>query len=76
MRLGRRTHRAAKADHAAAYYYFTLAHFYADLAGSVGNRGEYVTKAIENYKAAIKADPESAVLSEELSELVLRHRPF
>ena len=60
---------AAKSDHASAYYYFTLAHFYADLAGSVGNRGEYVTKAIENYKAAIKADPESAMLSEELSEL-------
>ena len=60
---------AAKADHAASYYYFTLAHFYADLAGSVGNRGEYVTKAIENYKAAIKSDPDSAVLSEELSEL-------
>ena len=60
---------AAKTDHASAYYYFTLAHFYADLAGSVGNRGEYVTKAIENYKAAIKADPESAMLSEELSEL-------
>ncbi len=58
-----------KTDHAASYYYFTLAHFYADLAGSVGNRGEYVSKAIENYKAAIKADPESPVLSEELSEL-------
>jgi tetratricopeptide (TPR) repeat protein len=60
---------AAKADHAAAYYYFTLAHFYADLAGSAGNRGEFVTKAIDNYKAAIKADPDSAMLSEELSEL-------
>ena len=60
---------AAKSDHAAAYYYFTLAHFYADLAGSAGNRGEYVTKAIDNYKAAIKADPDSAMLSEELSEL-------
>lgn len=59
----------AKGDHASAYYYFTLAHFYADLAGSVGNRGEYVTKAIENYKLAIKADPDSAMLSEELSEL-------
>ncbi len=58
-----------KADHAASYYYFTLAHFYADLASNVGNRGEYVTKAIENYKLAIKADPDSAVLSEELSEL-------
>jgi tetratricopeptide (TPR) repeat protein len=59
----------SKADHAASYYYFTLAHFYADLAGNVGNRGEYVTKAIENYKAAIKADPDSPMLSEELSEL-------
>jgi tetratricopeptide (TPR) repeat protein len=59
----------SKADHAASYYYFTLAHFYADLASAVGNRGEYVTKAIESYKSAIKADPESPVLSEELSEL-------
>jgi tetratricopeptide (TPR) repeat protein len=57
-----------KVDHATSYYYFTLAHFYADLAGAVGNRGEYVNKAIENYKAAIKADPVSSELSEELSE--------
>ncbi len=57
-----------KVDHASSYYYFTLAHFYADLAGAVGNRGEYVNKAIENYKAALKADPTSPELSEELSE--------
>ena len=57
-----------KVDHASSYYYFALAHFYADLAGAVGNRGEYVNKAIENYKSAIKADPSSPELSEELSE--------
>jgi len=32
-------------------------------------RNDYVNLAIENYKAAIKADPSSALLAEELSDL-------
>lgn len=42
---------------------------YAELAANSGNRNEYVNLAIENYKAAIKADPSSALLPEELSDL-------
>jgi len=61
---------AAPVDRASAYYHYTLAHMYADLAGQPGVRGnDYVNKAIENYKEAIKADPETPLLSEELSEL-------
>jgi len=56
-------------DRAAAYYRYTLAHMYAELAGNTTNRNDYVNLAIENYKAAIKADPSSALLAEELSDL-------
>jgi tetratricopeptide (TPR) repeat protein len=59
-------------DRASSYYYYTLAHMYAELAGAYGNRGDYVNKAIENYKAAIKADPRTPMLSEELSELYIQ----
>jgi tetratricopeptide (TPR) repeat protein len=58
-------------DRASAYYYFTVAHMYADLAGQTGNR-EYVSKAIDNYKLAIKADPTAAAISEELSDFYIQ----
>ena len=47
-----------KVDRASAYYHYTLAHMYAEMAASSGSRNsEYVNKSIENYKAAVKADP-------------------
>src|ERR1700678_3245792 len=63
---------AEKLDRASAYYHYTLAHMYADQAAIYGNRGDYVNKAIENYKEAIKADPATAMLSEELSDLYIQ----
>jgi tetratricopeptide (TPR) repeat protein len=62
----------SETDRGSAYYYYALAHMYAEMAGAYGNRGEYVTKAIENYKLAIKADPKTPMLSEELSELYIQ----
>jgi tetratricopeptide (TPR) repeat protein len=63
---------ASKVDRASAYYYYTLAHMYAQLAADTGGRNrDYVNKAIENYKAAIKADPQTSMLSEELSEIYI-----
>lgn len=59
----------SNADRASAYYHYTAAHMYAELAGNGGNRSDYINLAIENYKAAIKADPTSALLPEELSDL-------
>ena len=51
---------ADKVDRATAYYHYTLAHMYAEMAAASGGRNrEYVNKAIENHKAAIKADPQT-----------------
>jgi tetratricopeptide (TPR) repeat protein len=44
---------------------------YADLA-SINGSPEYIRKAIENYKLAIKDDPNTPMLSEELSELYIQ----
>ena len=60
---------APTADRATAYYRYALAHMYAELAGASTNRADYVNSAIENYKAAIKADPSSTLMPEELSDL-------
>ncbi len=63
---------APKIDKASAYYHYTLAHMYAEQASMFGNRGDFVNKAIENYKEAIKADPTAGMLSEELSDLYVQ----
>jgi len=57
---------------AEAYYNYAMGHLYAELAGAFGNRSEYVNKAIEHYKQAIKADPGTRFLSDELSDLYLQ----
>jgi tetratricopeptide (TPR) repeat protein len=51
-----------------AYYHFSLAHLYRQLAMQFV-RQEYVTKSIEEFQAAIAADPESTYLREELIKL-------
>ncbi len=63
---------APKVDKASAYYHYALGHMYAEQASMFGNRGDFVNKAIENYKEAIKADPTTAMLSEELSDLYIQ----
>lgn len=63
---------AATASKADAYYHAALAHLYTELAAAYGGRGEYVSKAIENYKAAMKADPDSGYLANELADLYLQ----
>ena len=57
---------------AAAYYNFSMAHMYAELAGNENYRGEYVEKAIEHYKAALAADPGAGPVSEELTDLYIQ----
>lgn len=63
---------APKNPKASAYYHAALGHLYAELAAQYGGRGEYVTKAIENYKAAMREDPETASLAQDLSDLYLQ----
>ena len=62
---------AKNPDRAAAYYHFGLAHMYEDMATNYG-RPEYATRAIEEYKLALDADPSSKYLNSGLAELYLR----
>ncbi|MGA8763538.1 MAG: tetratricopeptide repeat protein, partial [Candidatus Sulfotelmatobacter sp.] len=59
---------ARKADKGAAYYHYTLAHMYEEEITAYG-RSELTTKAIEEYRAAIEADPYSEYLTSALAEL-------
>jgi tetratricopeptide (TPR) repeat protein len=62
------TNKAKTPDRAAAYYHFALAHMYEEQVATYG-RSELANKAIEEYRAAINADPASAYLTSGLAEL-------
>ncbi len=61
----------AAADHAGAYYHYMLARRFQELAG-INNRGDYLDRAIAEYKKAMEADPKSLFLRVELAELYFR----
>jgi tetratricopeptide (TPR) repeat protein len=61
----------AKGDKASAYYNYSLGHLYSELAGASGNR-ELFTKAVDSYRAAMKADPSATFIAEELSDLYIQ----
>jgi tetratricopeptide (TPR) repeat protein len=62
----------AASDKAAAYYNFAMGHLYAEQAGQFGNRSEYVNKAIEYYRQALKLDPSATYIFEELTDLYIQ----
>jgi tetratricopeptide (TPR) repeat protein len=62
---------ATPAD-ADAYYNFAMGHLYGEMAGAYGNRGEYVNKAVDFYKQAIKLDPKAAYIEEELTNFYVQ----
>jgi len=62
----------AATDKAAAYYNFAMAHLYAEQAGQFGNRSEFVNKAIEHYRQALKLDPSASYIFEELTDLYIQ----
>ena len=54
---------ADKVDRASSYYHYALAHLYAEMAATTQSRNrEYETKAVENYRAAVKADPQTPMM--------------
>lgn len=59
------------ASNASAYYHYALAHMYAEAAGEPGGR-EYIDKAVSEYKAALKADPNSSAISDELADFYIQ----
>lgn len=58
-------------DTAGAYFHYMMAHQYEEMATTFG-RSEYATRAIEEYKMALNADPESKYLNSHLAELYFR----
>jgi tetratricopeptide (TPR) repeat protein len=62
----------ANPDKAAAYYNYSLGHLYAELAAANGNRGEFFSKAVDSFRAALKADPDATFIAEELSDLYIQ----
>src|SRR5499427_1106038 len=57
-----------KADRAAAYYHYALAHMYEEQVAVYG-RSDLANKAIDEYRQAIEADPTSEYLTSGLAEL-------
>ncbi len=55
-------------DKASAYYHYSLGHVYEELATMYG-RSEYADRAIQEYRAAIAADPTSGFLDAALAEI-------
>ena len=58
-------------DRSSAYYHFSLGYLYEQLAVEHMNR-EYLSRAVEEYRAAIEADPGSGLLRRQLIELFAR----
>ena len=58
-------------DRSSAYYHYGLAHLYEQMAVD-GGRPDYATQAIEEYKLALNADPNSTLLQNGLAELYFR----
>jgi tetratricopeptide (TPR) repeat protein len=58
-------------DRATAYYHAALADSYEDMATNTG-RQEYVSRAVEEFKSALNADPNSAELATGLAQLYFR----
>jgi len=66
---------APDADKAGAYYHFAMGRLYAEMAVSDGNPGrqsEYISKAIDNYKEALKLAPTESLILGELTDLYIQ----
>jgi tetratricopeptide (TPR) repeat protein len=59
------------ADKSSAYYDFAMGRLYTYLAGNDNGRNDYVNKAIQYYEDALKADPTSNVVLEELTDVFI-----
>ena len=58
-------------DRSASYYHYGLAHLYEEMAVNAG-RPDYATQAVEQYKLALDADPNSLMLQDGLAELYFK----
>ncbi len=58
-------------DRSSAYYHYGLAHLYEEMAVNAG-RPDYATQAVEQYKLALDADPNSVLLQDGLADLYFK----
>ena len=58
-------------NRSSAYYHYGLAHLYEEMAVNSGQPG-YATQAVEEYKLALDADPNSVLLQDGLADLYFR----
>ena len=58
-------------DHASSYYHYGLAHLYEEMAVNAG-RSDYAAQAVEQYKLALDADPNSRLLQDGLADLYFK----
>ncbi len=58
-------------DRAASYYHYGLAHLYEEMAVNAG-RPDYASQAVEQYKLALDADPNSLMLQDGLADLYFK----
>jgi len=66
---------APTADKAGAYYHFAMGRLYAEMASSDGGQGsqsQYIAKAIDNYRQALKLDPSDTMILGELTDLYIQ----
>lgn len=61
----------AAPDRASSYYHYGLARLYEDMAVNAG-RSDYATQAVEQYKLALDADPNSRQLQDGLADLYFK----
>ncbi len=66
-----KTPAASPVDRASSYYHYGLAHLYEDMAVNAG-RSDYATQAVEQYKLALDADPNSKLLQDGLASLYFK----
>ena len=62
---------SAGTDRSASYYHYGLAHLYENMAVNAG-RSDYASQAIDEYKLAMVADPNSKTLQDGLADLYFK----
>jgi tetratricopeptide (TPR) repeat protein len=61
----------AAPDRSSSYYHYGLARLYEDMAVNAG-RSDYAAQAVEQYKLALDADPDSRLLQDGLADLYFK----
>jgi tetratricopeptide (TPR) repeat protein len=62
---------SAEPDRSSSYYHYGLARLYEDMAVNAG-RSDYASQAVEQYKLALDADPNSRLLQDGLADLYFK----